>query len=297
MGLFGAKKENLDGAVCPLCDGLTVVSKEEKHLLSKKVLYAFGNSEGEPISDFIYQTIYMRGDGRIIAGIPAKGVNTKQAICDRGGKPLTGFYDSIKDFTDGYALVTDNGYFGLIDESCKVIVAPNKYRYLAMPRFGYIVFASHFTTLFPAQGAFGVMDLNGRILIPEKYAHLVIRSENVFEVGSLMEKREIAGLTKDKITYKPVFGLVDKNNNKLSETRFLELGAFSKGLAPAKVFDNKNRQTLGYVNENYEMNLIAEQEAYAEINMVATINNLSPFENGRGVYTDVFGKTKVLEKR
>ncbi len=292
------KKGQEGPSVYQLCDGLTVIRKAEKHFLSAKYKCAFGNDRGEPIGDFIYESIFKRGDSRIFAQISAGKANkSKVAICDNTGKVLTEFYDSIKEFIDGYCIVYNDGFFGLIDENCKVIISPDRYHHLSAPQYGYMVFSTKWNLgAFPNQNEWGIVDLQNHVIIPATYAHVAIRGENLFEVGSLIESREIAGLTKDRITFQPVFHLADKNNNRLSSNDFLELGVPSEGLTPAKILDRNNKQVLGYVDENFNMAVIVEQAKKAGEKVVATINDLSPFLNGKATYT-FLGKTRVIEKR
>lgn len=87
-------------------------------------------------------------------------------------KDSVAYYDSFGGFYEGYAVVSKNGYYGLINEKGGLTI-PLKYRDLGIVNEGSIVYYDE------NSGLRGLLDVNGNIIVPAKYGEIHCYNEGL----------------------------------------------------------------------------------------------------------------------
>jgi len=81
-------------------------------------------------------------------------------------------YDSFLGFSEGYAVVSKNGFYGLINEAWEETI-PLKYRDLGIVNEGSIMYYDH------EKARSGLLDVNGNILVEAQYSEIHCYNEGL----------------------------------------------------------------------------------------------------------------------
>lgn len=160
-------------------------------------------------------------------------------------------YDSFGEFREGYAVVSKNGKFGLINKDRELTI-PLAFRDLGVVREGSIVFYDEYL------GLKGLMNVHGEVLVEPQYVEMMPFNDGL--AAFMTEEGKWGFLDKDlKVAIKPKFNNV--HFFKPDPAR----KAFNEGLANVQTANDK----WNYINTKGEM-VIAGDFIFAK-----------PFKNGK----------------
>ncbi|BDS11255.1 WG repeat-containing protein [Aureispira anguillae] len=149
----------------------------------------------------------------------------RRTYCHQHENSDTTLYDSFGEYFEGYAVVSKNGKFGLINEA-GVLTIPLAFRDIGIVREGRITFYDEYL------GLRGIMDVNGNVLLEPKYIELMAYSNGL--AAFLSEEGKWGFLNLElEIAIEPKYTNV--NFFKPDPTR----QAFSEGLANVQVENDK----------------------------------------------------------
>lgn len=188
-------------------------------------------------------------------GLAAAGKMEKQSerwgFIDKSGKAVIPFkYDSVRDFSEGLALVgMGNDHdpssapekWGAIDKSGKPVV-PMKYERLGGFHEG--------RSAFLRKGKWGYIDKSGKEIVPAKYDEVYDFSEGLAAVNI---GRKAGGQNENAGKW----GYIDKSGKVIVPVQYEDVGSFHQGLAPVKLGGK-----WGYIDENGKI-VVAPQFDYA----------------------------------
>lgn len=156
----------------------------------------------------------------------AKGEYTYvRTTCNSYDNKDTTRFDSFNGFFEGYAVVSKNGLYGLVNEKMELTI-PALYKDLGIVNEGSIVFYDQFA------GLKGLLDVNGKVIVEAKYSEIHCFNEGL--AAFLNEEGLWGFMDKDlKVVIKPQFMgvnffLPDPNRH-----------PFNDGLANVQNPDNK----------------------------------------------------------
>ncbi|MBP5189602.1 MAG: WG repeat-containing protein [Bacteroidales bacterium] len=142
--------------ITPMHDGcfFAVDAVEEKAALF--------NSHFQQITDFVYTKVDGYNEDLYIVER-----NGRKTFLDRKGKEHFGFYDYVGPFNDGYAMVSNNGKYGIINKKGKIIL-PIEYDNSGYRSMEYIF--SENLAMIEKDGKYGFVNKSGKIVIPLIYS-------------------------------------------------------------------------------------------------------------------------------
>jgi len=144
-------------------------------------------------------------------------------------------YDSFSGFTEGYAVVSKKGYYGVINEK-KELVIPTQYRDLGAVNEGTISFFDENT------GLYGLLDVTGKVLVEAKYPEIHPFNEGL--AAFLNEEGKWGFMNKDlEVVIEPIY--MGINFFKPDPNRH----PFYEGLANVQTANSK----WNYINTKGEM--------------------------------------------
>ena len=144
-------------------------------------------------------------------------------------------FDSFNGFYEGYAVVSKNGYYGVVNEQWEVTI-PLKFKDLGVVNEGSIVFYDQYN------GLRGLLDVNGKVIVEAKYSEILCFNEGL--AAFLNDDGKWGFMNKDlKVVIKPEF--LNINFFKPDPHRH----PFNEGLANVQTANNK----WNFINNKGEM--------------------------------------------
>ncbi|MCH2021895.1 MAG: WG repeat-containing protein [Saprospiraceae bacterium] len=129
-----------------------------------------GSNTRKPEDSFINTESWIIGKNQLlINNRNSKGIKGSYKFyrvkCSGSKENDSTLYDSFNGFFEGYAVVSKDGYYGLINEEWEITI-PLKYKDLGVVNEGSIVFYDQFS------GLSGLLDVHGNIILDAKYSEI-----------------------------------------------------------------------------------------------------------------------------
>ena len=161
-------------------------------------------------------------------------LNLQRVNCGANTAKDTSLYDEFLGYNEGYAVVSKNGKYGLINKKGELTI-PCAYMALGAVSEGTIMFYDE------QRGRHGILDVNGKVLIEPKYDIITPVGEGL--LGFVYEGKWGFMNTKGEVVVSPQFREVN-----VYSPNPLEL-PFNEGLANVAIEDAK----WGYINAQGEV--------------------------------------------
>lgn len=168
--------------------------------------YGLMNNQGTEILEAKYSQFRTLQNGLYVAS-DTQG----SRLLDETGSIISNTYDSISSFNEGYAIVGRNGLYGLIVEDGTEVLRLT-YNQIRPVQNGYI---HTYTSDVPNQSAWGVLNLNMQIVIPNIYASIGPLQDGVFAVTKDYSDETSSGYINEQgaivlsLNYKETTSLID----------------------------------------------------------------------------------------
>lgn len=150
----------------------------------------------------------------------------------KGNEVIKAIFDDAKDFVNGKAAVMINGKWGFLDKTGKLIVAHNYEEVDDFYYSNYSVVKVRNPESFNDEGTplkKGIVDENGKEIVPPKYDLVFYNGENASTVANgAVEVEDEEG---KKHAHGGQWGLVNKNGEEITPLMFAYIHPFSEGLA------------------------------------------------------------------
>lgn len=189
-------------------DGLARVLKNDK--------YGYIDKKGDVVIDYKYDSAF-----DFIEGLAIVKINDKYGCIDKTGKiVIECIYNWIYGFSEGLSQVEKNGKYYVIDKNGKEIFQCSSYQIWSRFNYGLAIIRSN-----DKDDLYGVIDTQGKVIIPCKYKYISDYSEGLAVVK----------------TKEGLYGYIDKNGN--------------------STFDVESEEVKKYVNTKiYEKEEIRKEE-------------------------------------
>lgn len=139
---------------------------------NKEYQYGLKNSSNTTVLPLLYSQFKIMNDYYIVTN------DEGMTLLDKDGSIISATYDGIDSFNEGYAVVEKDGLFGLIVEDGTEVLRLT-YTKIKPVQNGYIY---TYTATSPNQSAWGVLNLNMQIIIPNMYANIGFMKDGLFAV-------------------------------------------------------------------------------------------------------------------
>jgi len=198
----------------------------------------FMNTKGKIVVETKYDDARDFSEGKAAVRFTNSLGESKWGYIDKTGKVVIDFIfkNEPSAFKDGRAFIKgNNGNYGIIDTSGKVIVEP-KYNNI-FPFEGGITTANYIDEKW--QSHYEIIDANGKVLktFPKEKDGSQVQLMSGFKDGIALAMKN----------YK--YGFIDKKGNTVVGFQFRKLNQMNNGLAYAEKFDDKTKKvTYGYIN-------------------------------------------------
>jgi sporulation protein YlmC with PRC-barrel domain len=223
--------------------------KEDAYRADKEQLFGLMDRSGKLILPIEYQSI-----SRFYKGFASVVKEFKAGIIDASGRfVLEPQYQEVTVLDNGYALLKDIQYVGLADISGTVMIKPNKYNSLSFTPDGLFLNACEGSRC-------GIVDLQGKEIIPVKYQRIGNVSEGMVKIGKL--KGFALGNQSDAN-----WGWLDQTGKEVIPIQYEDVKDFREGLAPFKIL----KKGWGLINKE------------GKVILEPTYENLHSLQEGRAL--------------
>ena len=184
------------------------------------------NQEGKPITNESFSYV-----GSFSEGLFPVEKNEKYGYLNKKGKLVIPYkYDFANEMYKGVAIIKINGKYGLIDNKGNYKISPQlEDVYFDNLKIGIITFIK--------DGLVGLMDKNGKILVPSKY-ETIGKIENGFAPAKINGK----------------YGLIDTKGSTIIPFRYNYLGGFTNGISSSFIENENAKMGLLDIKGNILLN-------------------------------------------